>query len=45
MLEQTAPVTNEDNKGIEGQFFIPAYQRGYRWTQDEVHKLLNDLLP
>lgn len=38
------PVTNEDNKGIEGNFFIPAYQRGYRWTQDEVHKLLKDLL-
>lgn len=38
------PVTNQANKGIEGKFFIPAYQRGYRWTQDEVKKLLDDLL-
>ena len=37
------PVTNEVNNGIAGVFIIPAYQRGYRWTQDEVHKLLNDL--
>lgn len=37
------PVTNQENKGIEGNFFIPAYQRGYRWTEDEVQKLLDDL--
>ncbi len=24
-------------------FFIPSYQRGYRWTGKEVRKLLNDL--
>lgn len=39
----TDPATNEENQGITGTFFIPAYQRGYRWTRDEVHKLLNDL--
>lgn len=39
----TDPLTNEENQGITGEFFIPAYQRGYRWTQDEVHKLLDDL--
>lgn len=39
----TDPVTNEENQGLTGTFFIPAYQRGYRWTRDEVHKLLNDL--
>ena len=25
------------------KFFIPAYQRGYRWTEQEVRDLLNDL--
>jgi uncharacterized protein with ParB-like and HNH nuclease domain len=24
-------------------FYIPAYQRGYRWTQDQVEDLLNDV--
>lgn len=27
----------------KGSFRIPTYQRGYRWTQDEVEKLLNDI--
>ena len=27
----------------KGSFCIPEYQRGYRWTQDEVEKLLNDI--
>lgn len=27
---------------IEGKFFVPAYQRGYRWN-DEVEMLLNDI--
>lgn len=26
------------------QFFIPSYQRGYRWGKDEVNYLLDDLL-
>lgn len=39
----TDPVTNEENQGITGKFFIPSYQRGYRWTRDEVIKLLDDL--
>lgn len=39
----TDPETNEENQGITGKFFIPAYQRGYRWTPDEVRKLLDDL--
>jgi hypothetical protein len=37
------PVTGEENIGISGNFVIEAYQRGYRWTQDEVKKLLDDL--
>ena len=36
----TDPDTNNENEGLSGTFFIPAYQRGYRWTSDEVHKLL-----
>ena len=25
-------------------FYIPAYQRGYRWTQQQVKDLLKDIL-
>src|SRR3954447_14651646 len=28
---------------IEGKFFIPAYQRGYRWGIEEVTRLLDDI--
>lgn len=28
---------------IEGNFFVPKYQRGYRWTESQVKTLLNDL--
>lgn len=28
---------------IKGSFFIPSYQRGYRWGKDEVLRLLNDV--
>lgn len=28
---------------IEGDFFVPSYQRGYRWGQQEVRQLLDDL--
>jgi hypothetical protein len=28
---------------ISGTFFVPAYQRGYRWGQVEVHRLLDDI--
>ena len=27
---------------IEGEFYVPAYQRGYRW-KEEVRMLLNDI--
>lgn len=39
----TDPETNEERPGISGKFFIPSYQRGYRWTTDEVTKLLDDV--
>ncbi|MFY1614710.1 DUF262 domain-containing protein [Micromonospora sp. WMMD736] len=28
---------------IAGEFFVPSYQRGYRWGRDEVVRLLNDV--
>ena len=28
---------------IAGKFFVPAYQRGYRWGESEVKRLLNDV--
>lgn len=31
------------NELIGAKFFIPAYQRGYRWTQENVENLLNDI--
>lgn len=34
------PASRQPTLGIEGAFFIPSYQRGYRWTADEVTKLL-----
>jgi hypothetical protein len=37
------PATGEETRGVKGVFFIPAYQRGYRWTRDEVKKLLDDI--
>jgi hypothetical protein len=29
---------------LEMNFFIPSYQRGYRWTNQEVNDLLDDIL-
>ena len=28
---------------IQGDFFVPSYQRGYRWEKTEVERLLNDI--
>ena len=28
---------------ISGKFFVPSYQRGYRWGEDEVKRLLDDI--
>ncbi|MBR5957702.1 MAG: DUF262 domain-containing protein, partial [Salinivirgaceae bacterium] len=28
---------------LEMKFFIPSYQRGYRWTEQQVKDLLNDI--
>lgn len=29
---------------ITGEFFIPSYQRGYRWGEKEVERMLRDIL-
>ena len=39
----TDPETNQEHPGISGNFLIPSYQRGYRWTAYEVTKLLDDI--
>ena len=31
------------NQLYDKQFFIPHYQRGYRWTDVQVKQLLNDI--
>lgn len=28
---------------IQGDFYVPSYQRGYRWGADEVYRLLDDV--
>lgn len=28
---------------IEGEFYVPSFQRGYRWGRDEVIRLLDDI--
>ena len=28
---------------INGHFYVPDYQRGYRWRKSEVETLLNDI--
>ena len=30
---------------ISGSFNIPSYQRGYRWSETEVVRLLDDIYP
>jgi hypothetical protein len=35
--------TKSVGKILELNFFIPSYQRGYRWTEQQVEDLLNDI--
>ena len=28
---------------LEKKFFVPSYQRGYRWTEQQVKELLDDI--
>lgn len=29
---------------IKGEFYVPSYQRGYRWDESQVNQLLNDII-
>ena len=42
MIEKAVLEPKLVNK-IKGKFFIPAYQRGYRWEKEHVQMLLNDI--
>ena len=33
----------EDKPFVSGEFFVAAYQRGYRWGREEVRQLLDDI--
>ena len=41
--ELTSDLRPELVGSIAGGFFVPSYQRGYRWGRDEVTRLLNDI--
>lgn len=34
---------DEGKPYVKGEFFVAAYQRGYRWGCDQVHQLLDDI--
>lgn len=42
MANYIEPKSISDLHGMK--FFIPSYQRGYRWTEQQVKDLLNDIL-
>lgn len=37
------PLKHETIGEIRGQYFVPGYQRGYRWSPDDVRHLLDDI--
>ena len=43
MSEQNELVLKPINDLLKESFFIPAYQRGYRWTNRQVIELLEDV--
>lgn len=44
MINQSKHLVLKSIRELSGyQFFIPAYQRGYRWTETEVQQLLEDI--
>ena len=42
-LDHAAQPGLKNVTAISGHFFVPSYQRGYRWGQHEVEALLNDI--
>jgi len=43
LSQSTQIVLKSINQLFDYNFFIPAYQRGYRWTETQVTQLLNDI--
>lgn len=41
--EQETKIKEIEVKELEMNFYIPGYQRGYRWTEQQVNDLLNDI--
>ncbi len=42
-MSENKLVLKSINELLKNSFFIPAYQRGYRWTDVQVEQLLNDI--
>lgn len=42
-MEATLEPRSVISEELAGEFFIPAYQRGYRWGAEEVTRLLRDI--
>lgn len=42
-IPQIVPVSLLCNSEEKTRFFIPSYQRGYRWTESQIRYLLNDI--
>ena len=43
-LEPRLVMKGEEGKPfVSGEFFVAAYQRGYRWGREEVRQLLDDI--
>jgi uncharacterized protein with ParB-like and HNH nuclease domain len=43
MLEEKIKLETRLVGDIEGKFYVPSYQRGYRWGKNEVTRLLEDI--
>lgn len=44
MINMPNDITLKSVRNLLGmKFFIPSYQRGYRWTEQQVKDLLNDI--
>ena len=44
MINMSNDITLKSVRNLLGmEFFIPSYQRGYRWTEQQVKDLLNDI--
>jgi len=42
-MNQTQTMLRTVDDLLRGAYFVPKYQRGYRWTTTQVHDLLNDI--